>query len=136
LAAVGLEARAQVISTSEYDQRIAKRDMGAPVFLMRNSNGFSPASALVSRPELVATNNVSHFTSPEYTAAVDAVAGALTDADRQQALRDYNAFALDQAFNLNVVTRPSLTVRTSEFDGVTPTFQGFLDVSSAYLTDQ
>ncbi len=136
LAAVGLNARAQVISTSEYDQRIAKRDMGAPVFLMRNSNGFSPASALVSRPELVARNNVSRFTSPEYTGAVDAVAGALTDADRQGALRDYNAYALDQAFNLNIVTRPSLTVRTAGFDGVRPTFQGFLDVSSAYLTQE
>jgi peptide/nickel transport system substrate-binding protein len=134
LAAAGLNARAQVISTSEYDQRIAKRDMGAPVFLMRNSNAFSPASALVSRPELVASNNLSHFTSPEYTAAVDAVTGAVTPADQQKALRDYNSYALDQAFNLPVVTRPSLTVRTAEFDGIVPTAQGFLDVSSAYLT--
>jgi len=136
LAAVGLNAHAQVISTSEYDQRIAGRDMGAPVFLMRNSNAFSPASALVSRPELVPSNNVSHFTSAEYTAAVDAVAGALTPADQERALHDYNAYALDQAFNLTILTRPSLTVRTAEFDGVVPTAQGFLDVSSAYLTTQ
>ncbi len=134
LAAVGLNAKAQVISTSDYDKRIAQRDMGAPAVLMRNSNALSPASAVVSRPELVATKNVSHFTTPEYTKVVASLTDALTDSDQQKALSDYNTYFLDQAFALPVITRQTLSVRTTGFDGIAPTTQGFLDVSTAYLT--
>ena len=133
LAAVGLNAKADVISTSDYDKRIAQRDLGAPAFLMRNSNALSPASAVVSRPELLAEGNLSHFRSAEYTKAVDTVVAALTPAEQQTALTAYNKYFLDQAFALPLVTRPTLSVRTTGVDGITSTIQGFLNVNAAYL---
>lgn len=135
LKAVGLNATPQVISTTDYDQRIAQRNLGAPAFLMRNSNALSPASAVVSRPELVADNNNSHFTTPEYTAAVDAVTNALTPEDQKQALEDYNEYFLDQAFALPVLTRATLSARSAKVDGITSTIQGFINLDTAYLTD-
>lgn len=133
LAAAGLTATAEVVSTSDYDKRIAQRDLGAPAFLMRNSNALSPASAVVSRPELLADKNVSHFQNPEYAKVVTGVAGALTPADQQAALTAYNTYFLDQAFALPLVTRPTLSVRTAGVDGITSTIQGFLNVNTAYL---
>lgn len=135
LAAVGLNATAEVVSTTDYDQRIAQRNLGAPAFLMRNSNALSPASAVVSRPELVADKNNSHFTTPEYTSAVDAVTNALTDEDRKQALADFNEYFLDQAFALPVLTRSTLSARSASVDGITSTIQGFINLDTAYLTD-
>lgn len=135
LAEVGLNAKAEVVSTTEYDERISQGDLGAPAFLMRNSNAFSPASAVVSRPELLPEGNLSHLESPEYSKLVTAVTDAVTPADQEQALHDYNAYFLDQAFALPLVTRSTLTVRAADFDGLAPTIQGFLDVSSAYLTN-
>jgi peptide/nickel transport system substrate-binding protein len=133
LAAVGLTAKSEVIATSDYDKRIAQRNLGAPAFLMRNSNALSPASAVVSRPEFLAENNVSHFTSPQYTKLVDAVSTTVAAADAQKALADFNAYYLEEAFALPVVIRPGLSVRTTAFDGIVPTIQGYLDLSTAYL---
>lgn len=135
LAAVGLTATAEVISTSDYDQRIAARDMRAPAFLMRNSNALSPASAVVSRPELLPDNNVSHFSTPEYTEVVGALTDALSADDQKKALKAYNDYVLDQAVVLPVVTRSTLSVRTANFDGVGTTIQGFFDFDTAYLSD-
>jgi peptide/nickel transport system substrate-binding protein len=135
LKAVGLTATAQVISTTDYDQRIAQRNLGAPAFLMRSSNALSPASAVVSRPELVADKNNSHFTSTDYTKAVAAVTDALTDDEREQALADYNDYFLDQAFALPLLTRATLSVRAAKIDGITSTVQGFINLDTAYLTD-
>ncbi|HEX6355672.1 ABC transporter substrate-binding protein [Actinophytocola sp.] len=132
---VGLNATAQVVSTTDYDQRIAQRNLGAPAFLMRCSNALSPASAVVSRPELVADKNNSHFTSPEYTKVVDALTGALTDDAQKQALANYNDYFLDQAFALPVLTRSTLSVRSAKVDGITSTIQGFINLDTAYLTD-
>lgn len=132
---VGLTATAEVISATDYDQRIAQRNLGAPMFLMRNSNALSPASAVVSRPELLADKNNSQFTTPEYTEVVNAVTDALTDDDRKTALKEYNDYFLDQAFALPVLTRSTLSVRTAKVDGITSTIQGFIDLDTAYLTD-
>ncbi|MEV0385529.1 ABC transporter substrate-binding protein [Nonomuraea sp. NPDC050643] len=134
LAAVGLDAKPSTISVTDYDERIAKRNARAPAVLMRNGTGFSPASALVTRAELIPDGNMSRFESPEYTDLVAAVTEAVTPDTQKQSLTDFNAYFLDQAFQLSLVTRPTLTVRTDDFVGVVPTDQGFLDVSRSYLT--
>ncbi|MEV6034050.1 ABC transporter substrate-binding protein [Nonomuraea sp. NPDC052116] len=134
LAAVGLNANPVVVPVADYDARIAKKDLGAPAFLMQNSNGLSPATAVVSRPELLADGNVSHFKSPEYTKLVKAVTSASTTEDQQKALRDYDAYFIDQAFVLPLVTRPTLTLRANSVNGIKSTQMGFLDLSQAWLS--
>ncbi|MEV0384879.1 ABC transporter substrate-binding protein [Nonomuraea sp. NPDC050643] len=134
LAAIGLDAKPVVLTAADYDARIAKRDMGAPAFLMQNSNGLSPASAVVSRPELLAEDNLSHFKSPEYSELVTAVTRASTAADQEKALKAHSAYFADQAFVLPLVTRPTLTVRAEAVSGITSTQMGFLDLGQAGLS--
>ena len=134
LAAVGFNAKAVPLSATDYDQRIANRNMGAPAVLMMNSNGLSPASAVVSRPELVASNNVTHFQSPEYTSLVQEVTSAGTTAEQEKALHDYNAYFLDQAFAVPLTVRPTMTVRSNTVGGITSTQAGFLQLGQAWLS--
>ena len=133
LAAVGLNATAQVISSTDYDQRIANGNLGAPAFLMRNGNGFSPASAVEARPELRATGNVEHFQSAEYTGLAQALTTAVSPGQQEKALSAYDAYFLNQAFAVPVIVRKTLSVRASTVGGITTTQQGFLNVSTAYL---
>ncbi|MEU7853249.1 ABC transporter substrate-binding protein [Nonomuraea sp. NPDC049141] len=133
LAAVGLNAK-PVIATADYDAKVSSKNMGTPAFLMMNSNGLSPASAVVSRPELQADENVSHFKSPEYTRLVKAVTSASTTPDQQKALHDYSAYFADEAFVLPLITRPTLTVRSNALNDLAPTQMGFLDISRAWLS--
>jgi peptide/nickel transport system substrate-binding protein len=133
LAAIGFNAKPVVLDQA-YGARIASGNMGTPAFQMLNSNGLSPASAVVSRPELVASNNITHFESPEYTQLVQAVTNASNKADQEKALHDYNAYFLDQAFAVPLVIRPTLTVRSTSVNGITATQMGFLNVSQAWLS--
>lgn len=134
LAAVGLTAKPVILAAADYDGRIAKGDMGTPAFLMLASNGLSPASAVVNRPELLPKGNPEHFQSPEYTRLVTAVTDASTDAGQQKALKDYDAYFTDQAFAVPLITRPTFTVRTNTVNGIGSTQMGFLDVSRAWLS--
>lgn len=136
LAAVGLNAKPEVLSATEYDERIAKRDMGTPAVQMMNSNALLPASALTSRPEFVPNDNLLHFRSPAYTKLVQDVSGASTPAAQKKALHDYNAYFLDQAFTVPLITRPTLTVRSTSVGGIAPTQAGFLNLGQAWLSDQ
>ncbi|GAB3969803.1 ABC transporter substrate-binding protein [Actinoallomurus acanthiterrae] len=134
LAAIGLNPRPVSLAVADYDARVAKQDMGAPAFLMLASNGLSPASAVLNRPELLPKGNLSHFQDPEYSRLVDAVTKATTDTDKQKALKDYDAYFNDQAFAVPLIIRPTLTVRTAAVNGITPTQMGFLDIGRAWLS--
>ncbi|MDH6626217.1 peptide/nickel transport system substrate-binding protein [Streptomyces sp. LBL] len=134
LAAVGLNAKPVILSATEYDERIAKQDIGTPAVLMMNSNALSPASQVVSRPELVASENLLKFQSPEYTKLVQKVTGAATTDAQKKAVHDYNAYFLDQAFALPLITRSTMTVRSQEVGGIASTRTGFLDLGKAWLS--
>ncbi|WP_433172571.1 ABC transporter substrate-binding protein [Actinoallomurus sp. CA-150999] len=134
LTAIGLNPRPVALAAADYDARIAKKDMGAPAFLMQASNGLSPASAVLNRPELLPKGNLSHLQDPEYGRLVDAVTKATAGTDQQKALKDYDAYYIDQAFAVPLIIRPTLTVRSAAVNGITPTQMGFLDVSRAWLS--
>ncbi|MGW0579227.1 ABC transporter substrate-binding protein [Streptomyces sp. NPDC002920] len=134
LAAVGLNAKAVLLSATEYDERIAKRDMGTPAVLMMNSNALSAASQVVSRPEFVASDNLLKFRSPQYTQLVAKVTGATTTDAQKAAVHDYNEYFLDQAFALPLITRPTMTVRSQSVGGIKATRSGFLDLGQAWLS--
>ena len=133
LAAVGLNATIQALSDTDFNARVASTDMGAPAFLMQNSNAFSPATQVQIRPELRATGNVEHFQSPEYTKLVNALTSAVSPDAQKKALYNYNQYFLDQAFCLPEVTRQTLSVRSTQVDGIAGTWYGFLDLNNSYL---
>ena len=134
LAEVGLEAKAKVVTSADYGERVSKGDMGTPAFLMRNGNGPTPATQVQSRPELQAKGNMHHFTSPEYSDLVAALSSAVGPEAAAQALSDYNEYFLDEAFCLPLNVRPSISVRTDRVDGIKSTQQGYIDLSTAHLT--
>ncbi|MEV7872237.1 ABC transporter substrate-binding protein [Streptomyces sp. NPDC088124] len=134
LAAVGLDAKAVMLSATEYDERIAQRDMQAPAVLMLNGNALSPASQVVSRPELLADDNLLRFRSEKYTAIVGKVTAAASEDAQKSAVHDYNAYFLDQAFAVPLITRPVLTVRSTSVGGIKAMRSGFLDLGQAWLS--
>lgn len=133
LDAVGLHAKAVTLSATEFDARIAAQDMKTPAFLLLASNGLSPASAVLGRAELLAHKNPEHFSSPQYTKLVEKVSSATTESAQVKALSDYNAYFLDQAFAVPVITRPSLSVSTDTVHGITGTQMGFIDLRHAWV---
>ncbi|MER6954305.1 MULTISPECIES: ABC transporter substrate-binding protein [unclassified Streptomyces] len=134
LAAVGLTAKPVLLSATEYDERIAKRNMGTPAVLMMSSNALSPATQVVSRPELVASDNLLKFQDPQYSALVQKVTAATSTDAQKNAVHDYNAYLLDQAFAVPLITRPTMTVRAEAVGGIEATRTGFLDLGEAWLS--
>lgn len=134
LAAVGLTADPIELSATDYDQRIAERDIGAPAVLMQNGDSQSPASALVSRPELLASDNLLNFSTPQYTQLVQAVTTASTAKAQATALQNYDAYFTDEAFAVPLITRPTLSVRSDSVSGITATAGGFVDLDQAWLS--
>lgn len=134
LDAVGLHATIEPISATDYDGRIAAAKMGAPVFLMSGSNALSPGSAVLGRAELKASGNPSHFSTPEYTKLVDELSTAATEQTQTQALHEWNAYFLDQAFAVPLIVRPPSRVATSQVHGIAFTQMGFADVTRAWLS--
>lgn len=135
LAAVGLEAKPKILNGPDYEQQLATRTFGTQAILMQAGNGPSPATAVEIRPELVAAKNVSKFQSPEYTSLTQAVASAGTTEAKEKALRDFNAYFVDQAFAVPMITRPTQTVRTASLNGLEATQMGFLNLGQAWLSD-
>jgi peptide/nickel transport system substrate-binding protein len=135
LAAVGLNANPAITNIPDYEQKLATRSFTTAAVLMQASNGPSPASAMVSRPELVADNNVSKFATPEYTKLTQAVTNASVKADQEKALRDFNAYFVDEAFAVPLMIRPTLTIRTSSLNNILPTQMGFLNLGQSWLSD-
>ncbi|MFB6671871.1 ABC transporter substrate-binding protein [Streptomyces sp. NPDC056390] len=134
LEAVGLHATAESLSATEYDTRLAAGDMGAPVFLMLAANGLSPASAVVSRPELLASGNPQGFGTQRYTDLVRGVTSAAGATAQSRALRAYNDYFLDQAFAVPLVIRPSMSVATRAVHGITDTQMGFINLNDVWLS--
>ncbi|MFF1459343.1 ABC transporter substrate-binding protein, partial [Bacillus cereus] len=134
LEAVGLHAKAVPLSATEYDARLAAGNMSAPVTLMSASNGLSPASAVVSRPELLAAKNPEHLSSAKYTALVENVTNATGTAAQTKALKAYNAYFLDQAFAVPLLVRPTLSVATRAVHGLAGTQMGFIDLNRVWLS--
>ena len=135
LAAVGLNANPVVMNIPDYEQKLATRSFTTAAVLMQAGNGPSPATAMVSRPELVADNNVTRFTSAEYTKLTQAVANASAKADQEKALRDFNGYFTDEAFAVPLIIRPTLTVRSNTLNNIVPTQMGFLNLGQAWLSD-
>ncbi len=135
LAAVGLNAKPVVLAIPDYEQKLATRSFATTAVLMQASNGASPATAMVSRPELSASNNVTKFKSAEYSTLAQAVMTASSKADKEKALHDFDAYFVDQAFAVPLVTRPSNSVRSTSLNNIQPTQMGFLNLSQAWLSD-
>ncbi|GAB2873718.1 ABC transporter substrate-binding protein [Streptomyces mayteni] len=135
LADVGLNAEPVILNGPDYEERLATRSFDTPVVLMQASNGLSPASAVVSRPELVPDGNVSGFGTSDYDALVEAVTSASETAERERALRDFNDYFIEEAFAVPLITRPTLSVRTDAVNDITATQMGFLYVAEASLSD-
>jgi peptide/nickel transport system substrate-binding protein len=134
LAAVGLNANVQALSDSDFNERVSKVDMGAPVFLLQAGSAFSPVTQVQIRPELLASGNTEHFQTAEYTSLVNALTSAVSPSQEQTALHAYAAYYLDQAFCVPVVSRQTLSVRSTSVDGIVGTSYGFINLSNAYLT--
>lgn len=130
---VGLHANAVTLSATEFDARIAAGNMKASAFLLLASNGLSPASAVLGRAELLASKNPENLGSPKYTQLVREVSSATTEGAQVKALSSYNKYFLDQAFAVPLITRPSLSVSTSDVHGVTGTQMGFIDLTHAWV---
>lgn len=135
LTAVGLNATPAIMNVPDYEQKLATRTFTTSAVLMQAGNGNSPATAMVARPELVASNNVSKFESAEYTKLTEAVTNASVKADQEKALKDFNTYFLDESFAVPLIIRPTLTVRTSSLNNIAPTQMGFLNVGQAWLSD-
>ncbi|MDT0317008.1 ABC transporter substrate-binding protein [Streptomyces millisiae] len=135
LADVGLNAEPVILNGPDYEERLATRNFSEPVVLMQAGNGLSPASAVVSRPELVPANNVSGFETAEYDALVDAVTSASSPEERERALREFNDYFIDQAFAVPLISRPTLSVRTEAVSDIVATQMGFLYIAEASLSD-
>jgi peptide/nickel transport system substrate-binding protein len=133
LAEVGLDATVTAVDSADFDERKANGEMGTPAFLLGNSEAQSPASTLQTRPELRATDNITHFESPEYTALVDGVTSSVDPDDTRAALLDYNEYLLDEAFVLTIVQSQNISVRSSDVDGIGGTQIGFIRLDTAYF---
>ena len=59
---------------------------------------------------------------------------AASTADQKAATHDYNDYLLDQAFTVPLVTRPTLTVRTTAVGGIRSTQAGFIELGTAWLS--
>lgn len=46
----------------------------------------------------------------------------------------YNEYVLDQAFAVPLITRPTMTVRSTAVGGIKATRTGFLDLGTAWLS--
>ncbi len=135
LAEVGLSVDIQALTGPDYEERLASGGFGVPIFQMLNGAAFSPATLVQVRPELRLENNVTKFSSPEYAALVDGLISAVSDAEKETALADYNAYYLEQAFCTPIVLRQTLSVHSDRVAGVAPTAYGFLDLSRAALAE-
>lgn len=135
LAAVGLEAKPVTMNVPDYQQKLATRTFPTAAVLMQASNGASPATAMVSRPELSAEQNVTFFKTPQYSAITQAVTNASTKDAQEKALKDFDDYFLDQAFAVALITRPTLTVRASSLNNIVATQMGFLNLGQSWLSD-
>jgi peptide/nickel transport system substrate-binding protein len=135
LAAVGLEAKPVTMNVPDYQQKLATRTFTTAAVLMQASNGASPATAMVSRPELSAEQNITFFKTPQYSAIAQAVTNASSKADKEKALKDFDDYFLDQAFAVALITRPTLTVRSSSLNNIVATQMGFLNLGQSWLSD-
>ncbi|WP_432875379.1 ABC transporter substrate-binding protein [Kribbella sp. CA-245084] len=135
LAAVGLEAKPVTMNVPDYQQKLATRTFPTAAVLMQASNGASPATAMVSRPELSAEQNITFFKTPQYSTIAQAVANASSKADKEKALKDFDDYFLDQAFAVALITRPTLTVRASSLNNIVATQMGFLNLGQSWLSD-
>jgi peptide/nickel transport system substrate-binding protein len=133
LAAIGLNANVQALAQTSYNQREANGNMGAPAFLLQTSQGFSPATQVEITPQLRASSNLENFQNAQYTSLVNALTSAVSPSQQQQALTNYDAYSLNQAFCVPEVTRQTPSVRTTTVNGITATAYGFLDLATAYL---
>lgn len=134
LAAVGLNAKPVLLSATEYDERIARQNMGTPAVLMMSSNALSPATQVVSRPEFVANGNLLKLENAQYTKFVEKIGTATSTDDQKAAVHDYNDYFLDQAFAVPLITRPTMTVRSTSVGGIKAARTGFLDLGTAWLS--
>ncbi|TCC28966.1 ABC transporter substrate-binding protein [Kribbella speibonae] len=135
LAAVGLEAKPVTMNVPDYQQKLAARTFPTAAVLMQASNGASPATAMVSRPELSAEQNITFFKTPEYSALSRTVTNASTKAAQEKALKEFDDYFLDQAFAVALITRPTLTVRSSSLNNIVATQMGFLNLGQSWLSD-
>ncbi len=135
LAAVGLEAKPVTMNVPDYQQKLATRTFRTAAVLMQASNGASPATAMVSRPELSAEQNITFFKTPQYSALAQAVSKASTKAAQEKALNDFDTYFLDQAFAVALITRPTLTVRSTSLNNIVATQMGFLNLGQSWLSD-
>jgi len=134
LSELGLNATVTAVDSADYDERKATGQMGAPVYLIGATESQSPGATLQTRVELRATDNLTGFSSPEYTQLIQDVTTA-TDPDAiREALHAYNAYFLDAAFVLPIVQSQNISVRSADVDGIGGTQAGFIRLDTAYFT--
>ncbi|AZS35713.1 Glutathione-binding protein GsiB [Microbacterium lemovicicum] len=134
LAELGLNATVTAVDSADYDQRKASGQMGAPVYLIGATESQSPGATLQTRVELRAEDNLTGFSSPEYTSLIQDVTTATDPEVIREALRAYNEYFLDQAFVLPIVQSQNISVRSSDVDGIGGTQAGFIRLDTASFT--
>ncbi|AQZ49593.1 ABC transporter substrate-binding protein [Martelella mediterranea] len=121
----GFKVEANILDPSTYGQQQIAGELG-PVFIqLHGMDGLSPATLLSAAPAL-RDGNPSHFWTDEYLKLRDAVQSAANKQASDDAVKALGDYLLDQAFNLNILSAPTLSVSTTNLEGVEYTTTGYI----------
>ncbi|MGV0876229.1 ABC transporter substrate-binding protein [Martelella sp. FLE1502] len=127
---VGFKVEANILDTATYGQQQIAGDLG-PVFIqLHGMDGLSPATLLSAAPAL-REGNPSHFWNDDYVKLRDAVQSASTKQASDEAVKALGDYILDEAFNLNILTAPTLSVSATSLQGAEYTTTGYLVLNHA-----
>ena len=121
----GFKVEANILDPSTYGQQQIAGELGPMFIQLHGMDGLSPATLLSAAPAL-REGNPSHFWTDEYLKLRDAVQSAATKQASDDAVKALGDYLLDQAFNLNILSAPTLSVSTTNLKGVEYTTTGYI----------
>ncbi len=121
----GFKVEANILDPSTYGQQQIAGELGPMFIQLHGMDGLSPATLLSAAPAL-REGNPSHFWTDEYLKLRDAVQSAANKQASDDAVKALGDYLLDQAFNLNILSAPTLSVSTTNLEGVEYTTTGYI----------
>ena len=121
----GFKVEANILDPSTYGQQQIAGELGPMFIQLHGMDGLSPATLLSAAPAL-REGNPSHFWTDEYLKLRDAVQSAANKQASDDAVKALGDYLLDQAFNLNILSAPTLSVSTTNLKGVEYTTTGYI----------
>ncbi|MEV0408479.1 ABC transporter substrate-binding protein [Actinoallomurus sp. NPDC050550] len=132
LEAAGLRVATKVYENVDFSSRLVKGALGQAYLNSIGMADMSAATIVSASPMLTPGHNPSHFTTPEYGAAVNAALTA-SAADRPAAVRRLAAYMQDQAFIHSLGMSNSISVQSQRVRGLRFDVVGSFLLDSAYL---